>query len=81
MAPAYARFVFIRGVSIGVLYIARFSEGVHVLYAFEKRTGKTPKQDVALSRKGRSRSVLKVTVPRRPSTFSFAPSLASRNLE
>lgn len=34
-----------------VLYIARFSEGVYVLHAFEKRTGRTPKQDVALARK------------------------------
>ena len=34
-----------------VVYIARFSEGVYVLHAFEKRTAKTPKQDLALARK------------------------------
>lgn len=39
------------GLEHRVLYIARFSEGVYVLHAFEKQTAKTPKQDVALARK------------------------------
>jgi phage-related protein len=38
------------GLEHRVLYIARFSEGVYILHAFEKRTAKTPKRDVALAR-------------------------------
>lgn len=34
-----------------VLYIASFVEGVYVLHAFEKRTRKTPKQDLEQARK------------------------------
>lgn len=34
-----------------MLYIASFAEGVYVLHAFEKRTRKTPEQDLELARK------------------------------
>jgi len=33
-----------------VLYVARFTEGIYVLHAFEKRTRKTSKRDIALAR-------------------------------
>ena len=33
-----------------VLYVARFTEGIYVLHAFEKRTRKTPKRDLDLAR-------------------------------
>ncbi len=33
-----------------VFYIAKFSEGVYVLHAFEKRTRKTPTRDLGLAR-------------------------------
>ena len=33
-----------------VFYVARFDEGVYVLHAFEKRTRKTPKRNLALAR-------------------------------
>lgn len=33
-----------------VFLIAKFSEGIYVLHAFEKRTRKTPKRDLELSR-------------------------------
>lgn len=39
------------GLEHRVLYITRFSEGVYVLHAFEKRMAKTPKLDLALARK------------------------------
>jgi phage-related protein len=32
-----------------VFYIATFAEAVYVLHAFEKRTRKTPKQDLQLA--------------------------------
>ena len=34
-----------------VLYVAKFSEGIYVLHAFEKRTRRTRQADVALARK------------------------------
>jgi phage-related protein len=34
-----------------VLYLARFSEGVYVLHAFEKKTRQTRKADVELARR------------------------------
>lgn len=33
-----------------VFYIAKFSEGIYVLHAFEKRTRKTPRRDLELAR-------------------------------
>lgn len=33
-----------------VFYVARFVEGVYVLHAFEKRTRRTPKRNLALAR-------------------------------
>ena len=34
-----------------VLYIARFSEAIYVLHAFQKKSQKTRKTDVAIARK------------------------------
>ena len=33
-----------------VLYVARFTEGVYVLHAFEKRSRKTPKRELDIAR-------------------------------
>jgi len=33
-----------------VLYVAKFDEAVYVLHAFQKRSQRTPKRDVALAR-------------------------------
>lgn len=33
-----------------VLYIAKFAEGVYVLHAFEKRTRRTPREDLSLAK-------------------------------
>lgn len=33
-----------------VFYLAKFKEGIYVLHAFEKRTGKTPKREIELAR-------------------------------
>jgi phage-related protein len=33
-----------------VLYVAKFAEAVYVLHAFEKRTRKTPKEDLSLAK-------------------------------
>ena len=38
------------GTAHRVFYVARFSEGVYVLHAFEKRTRKTAKKDIELAR-------------------------------
>ena len=38
------------GTAYRVFYVARFSEGVYVLHAFEKRTRKTGKRDIELAR-------------------------------
>ena len=38
------------GTAHRVFYVARFSEGVYVLHAFEKRTRKTGKRDTELAR-------------------------------
>ncbi len=43
-----------------ILYVARFSEAVYVLHAFEKKTRKTRKADIDLAR----RNLLGVTVLR-----------------
>lgn len=40
-----------------VLYIAKFAEAVYVLHAFEKRTTRTPREDLSLA-KERFRSLL-----------------------
>ena len=40
-----------------VLYVAKFAEAVYVLHAFEKRTRKTPKEDLGLA-KERFRSLI-----------------------
>jgi phage-related protein len=34
-----------------VFYIAKFSEGIYVLHAFQKRTQKTSKTDIDLARR------------------------------
>ncbi len=41
-----------------VFYVAKFEEGVYVLHAFEKKTQKTPKDDLDLAR-SRLRELLK----------------------
>jgi phage-related protein len=33
-----------------VLYVAKFDEAVYVLHAFQKRSQRTPKRDVALAK-------------------------------
>jgi len=33
-----------------VFYVAKLSDGIYVLHAFEKRTRKTPQSDIELSR-------------------------------
>lgn len=33
-----------------VLYVAKFADAVHVLHAFQKKTQKTPQQDIELAR-------------------------------
>ena len=38
------------GLEHRVFYVAKFTEGVYVVHAFEKRTRKTPKQDLELAR-------------------------------
>lgn len=38
------------GLDHRVFYVAKFTEGVYVLHAFEKRTRKTPKRDLELAR-------------------------------
>ena len=38
------------GLEHRVIYVAKFTEGIYVLHAFEKRTTKTPKRDVQLAR-------------------------------
>ena len=38
------------GLEHRVVYVAKFTEGVYVLHAFEKRTGKTSKRDSDLAR-------------------------------
>ncbi len=49
-----------------VLYVARFTEGVYVIHAFEKRTRKTLKRDLDVAR-GRLRGlVLKRRAERAP---------------
>src|SRR5574341_192591 len=45
------------GTEYRVLYIARFAEAVYVLHAFEKRTRRTPKDDLDLARE-RLRSMI-----------------------
>ena len=46
-----------------VVYIAKFSEAVYVLHAFQKKTQKTPKVDIELARK-RYRAMLRERKPR-----------------
>ncbi|MGH9322421.1 MAG: type II toxin-antitoxin system RelE/ParE family toxin [Vicinamibacteria bacterium] len=48
------------GTEYRVFYVARFTEGVYVLHAFEKPTRKTPKRDIEQAR-NRYRDVLKST--------------------
>ena len=38
------------GLAHRVFYVVKFTEGVYVLHAFEKRTRKTPKPDLELAR-------------------------------
>ena len=38
------------GLEHRVFYVAKFTEGVYVVHAFEKRTRKTPKRDLELAR-------------------------------
>ena len=38
------------GLAHRVFYVAKFTEGVYVLHAFEKRTRKTPKRELELAR-------------------------------
>ena len=47
-----------RGGAFRVIYVAKFSEAVYVLHAFQKKTRKTPKGDVELART-RHRAMLK----------------------
>ena len=45
------------GLEHRVFYAAKFTEGVYVLHAFEKRTRKTPKRELELAR-GRFRALV-----------------------
>jgi len=38
------------GLEHRVFYVAKFTEGIYVLHAFEKRTRKTPKREMELAR-------------------------------
>ena len=38
------------GLEYRVFYVAKFTEGIYVLHAFQKRTGRTPKGDLELAR-------------------------------
>lgn len=38
------------GLEHRVFYIAKFSEGIYVLHAFQKKTRKTPKREIELAR-------------------------------
>ena len=38
------------GLEHRVFYVVKFTEGIYVLHAFEKRTRKTPKRDLELAR-------------------------------
>ncbi|MCI0419151.1 MAG: type II toxin-antitoxin system RelE/ParE family toxin [Acidobacteria bacterium] len=41
------------GLEHRVFYLAKFSEGIHVLHAFQKKTRKTPKREIELARQRR----------------------------
>ena len=49
-----------------VLYVARFSEAIYVLHAFEKRTRKTPKRDLDVARDRLHALVLKRRADKAP---------------
>jgi len=34
-----------------VIYVAKFADGIYVLHAFQKKTGKTRKEDIELARR------------------------------
>jgi len=38
------------GLEYRVFYVAKFTEGIYILHAFQKRTRKTPKGDLELAR-------------------------------
>jgi phage-related protein len=38
------------GLEYRVFYVAKFTEGIYVLHAFQKRTRRTPKGDLELAR-------------------------------
>jgi phage-related protein len=38
------------GLEHRIFYVAKFTEGVYVLHAFEKRTRKTPRHEIDLAR-------------------------------
>ena len=38
------------GLEHRVFYIAKFSEGIYVLHAFQKKTRKTPRREIELAR-------------------------------
>jgi len=42
-----------------VFYLAKFSEGIFVLHAFQKTTNKTPKSDIDLARQRLKQVLLK----------------------
>jgi phage-related protein len=39
------------GGAFRVIYVARFTEAVYVLHAFQKKANKTPKPDIELARR------------------------------
>ena len=39
------------GLQYRIIYIAKFDDKVHVLHAFQKKTQKTPRADIALAKK------------------------------
>ena len=47
-----------------VFYIAKLSEGIYVLHAFEKRTRKTPQADVDLAKTRRSKNPMSAKITR-----------------
>jgi len=50
------------GLEYRVFYVAKFTEGICVLHAFEKRTRKTPKRDLEVARDRFRTLVMKRTI-------------------
>ena len=51
VGPGVAEIRLHSGVEHRVFYVAKFTEAIYVLHAFEKRTRQTPQVDLELARK------------------------------